>query len=211
MTNDSPYPVLVSAGALVAHACLIEDGQTLSFVEQEFDPKEAAADPFGVGSITPKEVLTAIPNAIACRLGDHPSEIESLKAADLVDRVLQYTGGESRQVQDIRKLFVFYLSVNHVQTERVNWVFQAQQDLAEGSTTFEPKYRAAKGSRAAMSSATHIKLRAKVDGRAAEAAQVEAQMAQAARAEEPRVAQELAEQASAATPGQGSERRDRTW
>ena len=35
MTNDSPYPVLVVAGALVAHACLIEDGQTPSFAEQE--------------------------------------------------------------------------------------------------------------------------------------------------------------------------------
>ena len=133
--------------------CLIEDGQAPSFAEQEFDPKEAAADSFGVGSITPKEVLTAITNASACRLGDHPSEIDS--------KVLQHTEGESRQVQDIRKRFVFYLSSNHVQTERVNLVFQAQQDLAEGSTTFEPKYRAAKGSRASMSSATHIKLQRK--------------------------------------------------
>jgi hypothetical protein len=127
MTNDSPYPVLVVAGALVAHACLIEEGQTPSFAEQEFDPKEAAADPFGVGSITPKEVLNAITNAIACRLGDHPSEIESLKATDLVDKVLQHTEGESRQVQDIRKRFVFYLSENHVQTERVNLVFQVNR------------------------------------------------------------------------------------
>ncbi len=92
-----------------------------------------------------------------------------------------------------------------MQTERVNLGFQAQQDLAEGSTTFEPKYPAAKGLRATMSSAIHIKLWAKVDGRAAEAAQVEAQMAQAVRAEEARVAQGLAEQASAATPGSGTE------
>ena len=98
-----------------------------SFAEQEFDPKEAAADPFGVGSITPKEVLAAITNATACRLGDHPSEIESFKAADLVDKVLQHTEGESRQVQDIRKRFVFYLSENHVQTERVNSVFQVNR------------------------------------------------------------------------------------
>ena len=27
MTNDSPYPVLVAADVLVAHACFIEDGQ----------------------------------------------------------------------------------------------------------------------------------------------------------------------------------------
>ncbi len=93
-----------------------------------------------------------------------------------------------------------------MQTERVNLVFQAQQELAEDSTIFEPKYRAAKGSRATMSSATHIKLRAKVDGRAAETAHVEAQMAQAARAEEAHVAQEVAEQASAATPSPGTER-----
>ncbi len=45
---------------LVAHACLIEDGQTPSFAEQAFDPKEVATDPFGVGSITPREVLAAI-------------------------------------------------------------------------------------------------------------------------------------------------------
>jgi hypothetical protein len=56
-----------------------------------------------------------------------------------------------------------------------------------------------------MSSATHIKLRAKVDARACEAAQVEAQMAQASLAEEARLARELADQASAATPGQGGE------
>ena len=91
------------------------------------DPKEAAADPFGVGSITPKEVLAAITNATACRLGDHPSEIESFKVTDLVDKVLQHTEGESRQVQDIRKRFVFYLSENHGQTERVNSVFQVNR------------------------------------------------------------------------------------
>ena len=113
-------------------------------------------------------------------------------------------------MQDIRKRFVFYLSENHVQTERVNLVLQAQQELAKGSTTFEPKYRAAKESRATMTSATHIKLRAKVESRAAEAAQVEAQMAQAARAEEARVAQELAEQASddASHPGTEQPRPD---
>jgi hypothetical protein len=138
---------LVAAGALVAHASLIEDGQTPSFAEQEFDPKEAAADPFGVGSITPREVLAAITNAIACRLADHPSEENNLKVDDLVDKVLQHQEGESRQVQDIRKRFVFYLSSNHVQADRVNLVLQAQQDLSEGSETFEPKYRAARGSR----------------------------------------------------------------
>jgi hypothetical protein len=61
-----------------------------------------------------------------------------------------------------------------------------------------------------MSSATHIKLRAKMDSRAAEAALVEAQMAQAARVEEARLAQERTEQASDATlvPGTEQPRRD---
>ena len=57
-----------------------------------------------------------------------------------------------------------------------------------------------------MSSATLIKLRAKMDARAAEAAQFEAQMAQAAAREETRLARELEDQASAAAPDQGSER-----
>ena len=95
--------------------------------------------------------------------------------------------------------------MDHTRPVRVNLVLQAQQELAEGSTTFEPKYRAAKGSRATMTSATHIKLRAKVEGRAAEAAQVEAKMAQAARAEEARVAQELAGRASATASDPGTE------
>jgi hypothetical protein len=125
MMNDSPYPVLVSAGALVARACLIEDDQEPSFAEQALDPKEAAADPFGVGSITPREVLEAITNAIACRLVDHPLEEKNLMVDDLVDKVLQHTEGETQHVQDIRKRFVFYLSANHVQAERVNLVLQA--------------------------------------------------------------------------------------
>ncbi len=123
MMNDSPYPVLVSAGALVvARACLVEDGQKPSSAEQAFDPKGAAADPFGVRSSTSREVLAAIINVIACRLADR-----------LVDKVLQHTEDETRQVQDIRKRFVFYLSSDHVQAERVNLVLQAQQNLAGGS------------------------------------------------------------------------------
>ncbi len=63
-----------------------------------------------------------------------------MKVDDIVEKVLQHTEGESRQVHEIRNRFVVYLSSNHVQAERVNLVLQAQQDLAEGSTTFEPKY-----------------------------------------------------------------------
>jgi hypothetical protein len=32
------------------------------------------------------------------------------------------------------------LAANHVQTERVKWVFQAQHDLAAGGRTREPAY-----------------------------------------------------------------------
>ncbi len=43
-------------------------------------------------------------------------------------------------VQDIRKRFLNHIAANHVQTERVNLVFQAQQDVAAGCKTGEPAY-----------------------------------------------------------------------
>ncbi len=96
-------------------------------------------------------MLEAITHAIACRLADHPLEKKNLKVEDLAAKVLQHTEGETRQVQDMRKRFVFYLSANHAQAEIVNLVFQAQQHLAEGADTFEPKYRTPSGPRASAS------------------------------------------------------------
>ncbi len=57
MMNDGPFPVLITAGSIVAHARLIDDDKAPSFAVMEFDAREAAADPFGVGSISPREVL----------------------------------------------------------------------------------------------------------------------------------------------------------
>ncbi len=62
-------------------------------------------------------MLQALTHAITCRLTDHPLEENNLKVDDFAAKVLQHTDGETRQVQDIRKRFVFYFSANHVQTE----------------------------------------------------------------------------------------------
>ncbi len=119
-----------------------------------------------------------------------------MKVEDLAAKALQHTEGETQQVQEIRKLFAFYHSVNHVQAERAKLVFEAHQPLMEGPDTFEPTYRAPKGPRANMSSVTHVKLRANVDAQPAQAAEEQAAQAHATQAEVVRRARQLAAQAA---------------
>ena len=163
MTNDGKHPVLIAAGSRVVYARLIDDYSATPIAPREFDPAEAAADPFGVGAISTAEVLEALTSAISSRLSDHPHEDGQATVDSLAASVMQHTEGESRQIQDIRKRFVFFLADSHVQTERVNLVFQAQQDLAAGGKTREPAYvRWA----APASTPTQSKLREKVAARA---------------------------------------------
>jgi hypothetical protein len=118
MRNDGTLPVLFAAGALVIYARILESGVAPSYTDRPFDPKAAAADPFGVGSVTPQEVLTALHDAIQSRLDDHPTEWANIVYADVVRNVLAYTEGETRQVQDIRKRYVLNIRKVHVQPER---------------------------------------------------------------------------------------------
>ncbi len=106
MMNDGPFPVLIAAGSLVAHARLIDDDKTPSFAAVEFDAREAAAGPFGVGSISRREVLHALSAAIGSRLANHPAEEANMRLDELSANVMQRTEGETRPVQDIRRRFV---------------------------------------------------------------------------------------------------------
>ncbi len=76
------------------------------------------------------------------------------------------------------------------------------QHVAEGADTFEPTYLPTKGpARPNMSSATHIKLRAKVEAWEAE----HAAQAHAAQVEQERLARTEGAEGDAPTPGQGNE------
>ncbi len=75
MINYGTMPVLYTAGSLVSYARLLEGGTTPpTHVDRPFDPGEASKDPFGVGSVTPQEIQTAMFDAIQSRLDDHPGE-----------------------------------------------------------------------------------------------------------------------------------------
>ena len=93
-----------------------------------FDPGEAAKDPFGVGNVTPLELDKAFADAIQSRLDDHPEEWATLSKAQLIKGVLQYSDGETRQPQDVRKRYMLNLQRAHVTTERVMFVQAAQAD-----------------------------------------------------------------------------------
>ena len=130
MINDGTMPVLYSAGSLVIYANLIKRGTTPpGQAHYPFDPGEAAKDPFGVGNVTPAEIDAAIKEAIQSRLDDHPEEWETLSHPKLIKGVFQYSEGESRQIQDVRKRYVLNLQRAHVTTERVMFVQTAQADL----------------------------------------------------------------------------------
>jgi hypothetical protein len=176
MMNDSDFPVLIATGSLVLHARVIEDDVKLDSTDTAFDPREAAADPFGVGAITANEILRAMTDAIAERLTDFPAEVDQVKVDVLAAKAtMQFTEGETRMVQDIRKRFLNHIASNVVQTERVNLVYQAQQDLAAEGRTGEPAYIPQKGP---PPTPTQTRLREKLAARATSASS-------AARAAEP--------------------------
>ena len=85
------------AGALVMYARLLESDVEPSYVDRPFDPKAAAADPFGVGSVTPQEVQTALHAAIQSRLDDHPTEWANIVYEKVISGVFAYKERETRQ------------------------------------------------------------------------------------------------------------------
>ncbi len=87
MRNEGTLPVLFAAGALVMNARLLDSDVEPSYADRPFDPKTAAADPFGVGSVTPQEVQTALHDALQSRLYDHPTEWANIVYADVVPAV----------------------------------------------------------------------------------------------------------------------------
>ncbi len=98
INNDTlPVPVLFAVGALVLHARLMEGDVALSYADRPFNHREAAADPFGVGSVTPTDVQDAMYDAIQSRLDDHPSEWVNFVYADVIHGVLKYTEGETSE------------------------------------------------------------------------------------------------------------------
>ena len=96
MRNDGTLPVLFAAGALVTYARLLESDVEPSYADRPFDPKAAAADPFGVGSVTPQEIQTALHDAIQSRLDDNPTEWTNIVYADVIPAVLEYKEGQTR-------------------------------------------------------------------------------------------------------------------
>ncbi len=53
---------------------LMESDVVPSYADRPFDPREAATNPFGVGSVTPQDVQNAMYDTIQSRLDDCPSE-----------------------------------------------------------------------------------------------------------------------------------------
>ncbi len=117
------------------YARLLESDVEPSYADRPFDPKAAAADPFGVGSVTPQEVQTALHAAIQSRLDDHPTERANIVYAGVVPGVFAYQEGETHQVRDIRKRYVVNLKEPHVQPGRVYRVHLAPKDLAAAGWT----------------------------------------------------------------------------
>ncbi len=129
MINDGTMPVLYAAGSLVIYAHLVGRGTTPPGQGHiPFDSGEAAKDPFGV-NVTPPELDRAIADAIQSRLDDHSDEWETLAKDQLIKGVLQYSEGETRQVQDVRKRYMLNLKRAHVTPARVMFVQAAQADL----------------------------------------------------------------------------------
>ncbi len=57
-------------------------------MDRPFDTKAEAADPFGVVSVTPQEVQTALHDAIQSRLDDHPTEWANIVYENVISGVL---------------------------------------------------------------------------------------------------------------------------
>jgi hypothetical protein len=84
---------------------------------------------------------------------------------EIAAKVMQHTEGATRQIQNIRKIFMDHLASKHVQTELLNLVHQTQRDLAAGGKTRNSvNRRAAPPPQLAKQS----KLRVKLAARAAE-------------------------------------------
>ncbi len=79
--------------ALYLYARLLESDVEPSYADRPFDPNAAAADPFGVGSVTPQEVQTALYAAIQSRLDDHPTEWANLVYENVISGVFAYKEG----------------------------------------------------------------------------------------------------------------------
>jgi hypothetical protein len=88
------------------HARLLESDVQPSYAETPCDPRDAAAEPFGVGIITSNDVqrdyVHPLCDEIQSRLADHSLEWANMVYDDVIPKVMAYKW-ERRQIQDIHK------------------------------------------------------------------------------------------------------------
>ena len=79
MTNDSPYPVLVAAGALVAHACLIEDGQARLSRSRSLTPRRRRPTHLESGRSHPRRYSLRSPTRLRVGWVTIPQRLRALR------------------------------------------------------------------------------------------------------------------------------------